>query len=117
MISIFKISSPNHLDMDDSPFIEFFGNYPRMRVLDFLLANNSSEYSKTELARCAGISFNSLETFWNGLLTQGVIRETRKIGNARLYGLNQENPLVADLMLFDKKLLFFHLQELEEKIR
>ena len=101
--------------MEKSIFIEVFGNYPQVRVLDFLIENDIFDYSKTQIAELSGISFNTLETLWNKLLGEGILSETRRVGNSQMYHLNKESPTVKILMEIDKKLMLESIEELEEK--
>jgi len=101
--------------MENSVFIEFFGDYPLIRVLDFLIENEGFDYTKREIAKHANVSWNTLETFWNKLVKAKVVVPTRKIGKSQLYKLNTENPVVQKLIELDKKLTLLALEEIEEK--
>ncbi|MFQ6073057.1 MAG: hypothetical protein ACE5KT_10215 [Methanosarcinales archaeon] len=48
--------------MEKSLFVEFFGDYPLIRVFDFLLENEVFDYTKKEIAKYSGVSWNTLET-------------------------------------------------------
>jgi DNA-binding transcriptional ArsR family regulator len=102
--------------MECSPFVGFLGDYPRIRVLDYLLENREAEYSKTELAKKAGVSFNTLEGFWGELLEGRVLVCAKKVGTTQLYRLNSENEFVGRLLDLDERLLLRHLKELEAKV-
>jgi len=52
----------------DSVFIDLFGDYPLIRILDFFLEEYLFDYSKTQVAELSGVSFNTLELFWNKLI-------------------------------------------------
>ena len=103
--------------MEGSPFVGFLGDYPRIRVLDYLLENKGSECSKTELAKNANVSFNTLEGFWGELLEGGVLVCARKVGTTQLYRLNSENEFVSRLLDLDERLLLSQLKKLEAKVR
>jgi hypothetical protein len=102
--------------MEGSPFVGFLGDYPRIRVLDYLLENSKIEHSKTELAKKAKISFNTLETFWEELISGRVLVHAKKVGTTQFYRLNAENEFVKHLMDLDERLLLQQLKELEAKI-
>ncbi len=97
--------------MERSLFLEVFGEYPQIKVLDFLIENDIFDYSKTQIAELSGISFNTLETFWDKLLDEGIIKETRRVGNSQMYQLNKENPIVKMLLEIDKKLMLESIEE------
>lgn len=96
-----------------SMFLEVFGEYPLTKVLDFLLENDIFDYSKTQIADLSGVSFNTLETFWDKLLKFNIIVPTRKIGNSQMYILNKKSPVVQKLMEIDKKLMLESIAEPE----
>ena len=104
--------------MEKSLFLKVFGDYPRIKVLDFLMENDIFDYSKTQIAELSSVSFNTLETLWDNLLGESIIRETRRVGNSQMYQLNKENPIVKMLLEIDKKLMLESIKEIEnEKIK
>lgn len=50
------------MNANNSLFVEFFGDYPIIRVLDFLIENDVFDYSKKDICRNADVSWNTLET-------------------------------------------------------
>lgn len=93
------------MEKNNTLFIEFFGNYPIIRVLDFLIENDIFDYSKKDIAKNAKVSWNTLETFWKNIEGKGIVVYTRKVGKARMYKLNIENPIVTQLIELDNKLM------------
>lgn len=85
----------------ESMFIKTLGDYPLIRVLDFLLDNRVFDYSKTDIARESDITRNTLDTLWKHLIKQGILKKTRVIGRATMYKLDSENPIVKRLVDFD----------------
>ncbi len=100
-----------------SLFIEVFGDYPLIRVLDFFLEEYLFDYSKTQVAELSGVSFNTLDLFWDKLIKFGIIIKTRKIGNSEMYKLNLENPLVQKLMEIDKNLMIESAQKIRIPVK
>ncbi len=90
---------------DKSLFVEFFGNYPIIRVLDFLIENDVFDYSKKDICRNADVSWNTLETFWDRLEKANIVAYTRKVGKASMYKLNTKNPVVKQLIELDNQLM------------
>ncbi len=84
-----------------SVFVEYFGNSPYIRVLDFLIAGQVFDYSMTEIARGAGVGWSAFTKIWIHLLKKRLIVQTRTIGNAKLFRLNKENPIVQKLIKID----------------
>jgi DNA-binding transcriptional ArsR family regulator len=99
-----------------SLFIEFFGDYPIIRVLDFLIENEIFDYSKKDIAKYSEVSWNTLEKFFEKLLERGIIVRTRKVGKSQMYKINLENPIVQKLMEIDKRLMLESIPVKTEKI-
>ena len=87
---------------EKSLFIEFMGDSPMIRVLDYLLTERDLDFSITDMAENAGIGRATLYRIWGSLIKNGIIAHTRDIGNARLYKLNLANPFARKMAdLFD----------------
>lgn len=102
--------------MEKSLFVEFFGDYPIIRVLDFLLENEIFDYTKKEIAENSQVSWNTLETFWDRLIEKGIVIKTRKIGKSEMYKLNTENPVVQKLIELDKRLMLASIDTIKERV-
>lgn len=87
-----------------SLFVEFFGDYPAIRVLDFLIENDIFDYSKKEICKNSGVSWNTLENFWEQFENEEIVTRTRNVGKAEMFKLNTENPAIKQLIELDKKL-------------
>lgn len=90
--------------MEKSLLVQFLGDTPFIRVVDFLIENSIFDYTKTELAENAGISRASLYNVWPVLEAYELVKASRKIGNTTLYKLNKENPVVQKLIELDLKI-------------
>lgn len=101
--------------MEKSLFVRFLGGTPFIRVMDFLIENSIFDYTKTEIAKNAEISRASLYNVWPVLEMYGLVKESRRIGNAVLYKLNKENPLVKKLIELDLKISREFAETLKEK--
>ena len=86
-------------------FIEVFGNNPVMRVIDFLISFQLFDYSLTEIAKNSGVSYSTLQTFWNKLERNNIVIKTRRVGKSDLYKLNTKNPAVKQLIKLDWNLV------------
>lgn len=82
---------------EETVLVEFFGDYPIIRIIDFLLENRGFDYSKSEIAENSEIGIATLHQLWDKLEKFGIVKETRKYGNTRLYMLNEENTFVKIL--------------------
>ena len=71
-------------------------------MLDFLIDQIGYDYSKTEIAEHSGIGWTTINRHWRTLEDWNLVTPTRKIGRATLYKLNEENPIVSQLLEFDE---------------
>ncbi|MFH1200212.1 MAG: hypothetical protein V1708_04035 [Candidatus Micrarchaeota archaeon] len=99
------------MEAKTSAFVETFGDSPYVRALDFFLMFPSFDYSKTQVAREAGVSRITMDSIWSQLLKEGFIKKTRDIGRAELFKLNVENPRIKALMDTDFRLSQAFAQE------
>jgi len=91
--------------MENSLFLEFFGATPQFRVIDFLLENRLGDFTKTEIAKGAGISWASLFNHWETLEKAKIVKLTRTVGRAKLYKLNESSPVVQKLKAIEVALI------------
>ena len=97
-------------------FIEIFGKNPLIRVLDFLITYQLFDYPLTEIAKNAGVSYSTLQAFWNNLEKNNIVIKTRRVGKSDLYKLNTNNPAVKQLIKLDWNLIHGAEQEIEVNI-
>ena len=86
---------------EKSIFVEYFGDSPQIKILDFFIQGQDFDYSMTEIARGAGVGWSSFSWVWQNLINKEIIIQTRTIGNAKLFKLNKENPVVKKLIKLD----------------
>jgi len=84
--------------MEKSLFIEFMGDSPTIRVMDYLLTMGELDFSITDMAENAGIGRATLYRIWDNLIKNSIIVHTRDIGKAKLFKLNTENPKIKKLI-------------------
>lgn len=101
--------------MEKSLFVEFFGNAPIVKVLDFLIENRIFDYSKTEIARESGIGWSTLHGLWPVLKKNKIVVKTRAIGRAEMYKLNVENETVKRIIDLDKALMWHNAPKIALK--
>ncbi len=101
---------------DKSIFAEFFGDYPVVRVIDFLITFRHFDYNRKEIARNSSVSWNTLNKIWNGLEKKKIVVKTRRVGKSQMYKLNAENPVVQNLLALDKKLMLESMDEIKKKV-
>jgi len=96
---------------EKSLFIEFMGDSPTIRVLDFLLTERDLDFSITDMAKNAGIGRSTLYRIWDDLVKNKIIIPTRTIGKAKLYRLNKDNKIIKKLIEIDDALILEDLKK------
>lgn len=99
--NIYKVWHLYFIMKNESVFVEIFGSNPVMKVLDFLITFQLFDYPLTEIAKNSGVSYSTLQTFWNNLERNNIVIKTRRIGKSDLYKLNTKNPAVKQLLKLD----------------
>lgn len=103
------------MENEKSIFLEIFGDYPINRVLNFLIIYEGFDYPMVEIAEKSGVGYATLKLFWPTLANSGIVAQTRKIGNAKLYKLNLGSPIVKKFRNFYWEVTFKRTHELLEK--
>ena len=96
----------------ETVLIEVLGTNPASRVLDFLITFQLYDYPLTEIAKNSGVSYSTLQTFWDRLERNHIVIKTRRVGKSDLYKLNTKNPAVRQLLKLDWNLIKGAEQEL-----
>jgi len=91
--------------MEKSLFIEFIGDSPTVRVIDYLLTEKDLDFSITDLAMNSKISRTTLYRIWISLIKNQIIIPTRIIGKAKLFKLNKNNKKIQKLIEIDDILI------------
>ncbi len=97
---------------DESVLVEYVGDTPKLRVVDFLIGNMLFDYSKKEIIEGSGISKTTFFKIWKDFNKFGIIKPTRKYGKAQLYTINKEHVFVKQLLALELALA----REYAEKI-
>lgn len=87
-----------------SLLLEYLGDNPKLRILDFLIDNRPFDYSRNEIIKGSEVSRNTFYKLWPTIERTGMVTKTRKIGRADLYKLNEENAIIRELLRLDEVL-------------
>ena len=68
---------------EESIFLEYVGDNPRMRILQYLIEGRDFDYTLTDMLN-AGVSWRTLNMLVPKFAELGIIVKTRKIGRATL---------------------------------
>jgi len=85
---------------DGTIFLEIFGDSPINKILDFLVVFDQFDYSLTDIAKKSGVSYSTIQLIWDDLERCGIVVQSRTVGKAKMYRLNQENPIVKSFITF-----------------
>jgi len=87
-----------------------------LRILDFLRDNKAYDYSKTDIAKGAGISRTTLSSACENLEKNGLVSETREVGRAKMYKLNLKSPVVLKFIELDNAICELYRNRLENQV-
>ena len=82
----------------ESIFVEYFGDTPMVRMLNFLILGKDFDYSMTDIANGSHVGWTSFTRAWKELEKRKVVVHTRDIGRAKLFRLNIQDPTVQKLI-------------------
>ena len=117
-IEIFKYLNELLTKMKEkSIFLEFMGDSPIMRVIDYLMEVNGLDFSITDLARNAKVGRATLYRIWDNLIKNEMIVHTRVIGKAKLFKLNMKNPKIKKLAEIEHMLIMEELKKRASKVK
>ncbi|MBI2672001.1 winged helix-turn-helix transcriptional regulator [Candidatus Woesearchaeota archaeon] len=85
---------------DKSIFLEIFGDSPKNKILDFLVVFDEFDYSLTDIAKYAGVSYSTIQLIWDDLEKTGIVKQSRIVGKAKMYKINKDNPVVKEFIKF-----------------
>ena len=105
-------------DHEETLFLRTLGiKSPLLRILDFLMDNKAYDYSKTDIAKGAGISRTTLSSTWEHLEKNGLVSEIRVVGRAKMYKLNLKSPVVQKFIELDNAICELYASSLEKQER
>ncbi|MBL7170311.1 MAG: winged helix-turn-helix transcriptional regulator [Candidatus Aenigmarchaeota archaeon] len=82
---------------DNTILVETFGNNPVIRIIDFFIDNPMFDYCKEDMIRELGMSKITFYKYFKMIEETGIVKVTRKVGKAKLYKLDEKNPVVIKL--------------------
>ena len=84
-----------------SLLLQYLGDTPQLRILDFLIDNYFFDFPMTEIARGSNVSYNSLKGLFGMLISSGILVKTRRIGKSDYYKLNLKHSFISNLIKLD----------------
>lgn len=86
--------------MKKSTFQETLGNYPQIKVLDFLIGKSESNFTLTEIHKNSKVAYVTLKYLLPNMLKKGLVIVEKKIGKVKLYRINLNNQSIVSLQEF-----------------
>jgi len=90
---------------EKSLLLQLTGEMPLFKIIDFLVENKGTDFTKSDIAKGAEISRASLFNYWKELETHGIVKITRKFGKTKLYTLNSKNIISKRILDLEKALI------------
>lgn len=108
-----------YMKFQDEPtiFREFLDDTPRIRVIETLLECGDLDMSLNGIAYNAGISRITLFRLWPKFVKEGLVVNTRNIGNAKMFKLNKNNPKAKILMKLFIDIMKQASKEIKHEVR
>ena len=95
-----------------SIFLEYLGDSPRMRLMQFLIEGRDFDYTLTDMLS-ANISWGTVNMIVPKLVKVGILIPVRKVGRATLYKINQDNKVAVQLIKIYDSLILGELEKRE----
>ena len=90
---------------EKSLLVQFLGESPTVKIIDFLIENKGIDYSKKDVIEGSEVSRASLFKNWDRFEKFGIVRVTRSFGKTKLYTLNTESETVQKLLQLEANLI------------
>ena len=99
----------------ESILLQYLGDTPKLRIVDFFLDNKGGDYSKEEVMEYTNISKITFDKVWYEMQQSGSLKTTRKYKKIQLYMLNDDNRIILKLKSLDDELAERVMQKALEK--
>ncbi len=96
---------------EKSIFVKNFGEYPLIKILDFLIYSRDFDYSITEIAGNSNVNFQTLKKIWPKLEKEKIVIYTRTLGGMKLYKINVNNSFVKKIIELNEFLVWEHAEK------
>ncbi|MFH1750596.1 MAG: hypothetical protein ABH863_02865 [Candidatus Micrarchaeota archaeon] len=91
--------------MEKSVLLEYLGDSPEMRIIDFLIENKSFDFSKKQMIEGTQMGKATFYAHFEKLERLGIVKVARQFGKAKLYKLNEANPAAQHLIKMELALI------------
>jgi DNA-binding transcriptional ArsR family regulator len=84
-----KISKSKALEL--GPLETLFSGNATAKIMDFIISSQEWDYSESDIARNSGVSIRTVQREIPKLLESKFIRQSRTVGNAKMYQLDKSH--------------------------
>ncbi len=102
--------------MEETIFTKAVGNTAKIKVLEFLIEGRELDYSLSDIAEGSGIGRTTLFRVWGDFENLNFVKQTRNIGNAKMFKLNLNNMFIKKLIELFDSLIINALKEKEIEV-
>jgi len=103
--------------MTKSIFLKKEGETPKNKILDFLIVHQEFDYSLKDIAKLSNVGYTTLKKLQKELIKDKWIIFTRKVGKAKMFKLNLNNPIVIKFIDFYWEVVDSEFESDEERNR
>ena len=90
---------------EKSLLLKLTGEMPLFKIIDFLIENKGTDFTKSDIAKGADISRASLFNYWRELDLYEIVKVTRQFGKTKLYTLNSKSMITRRILDLEKVLI------------
>jgi|SRR3989344_3134877 len=102
--------------MEETIFTKAVGNTAKIKVLEFLIEGRELDYSLSDIAEGSGIGRTTLFRIWGDFEKLNFVKQTRNIGNAKMFKLNLNNMFIKKFVELFDTLIINALKEKEIEV-
>ena len=102
---------------NETLLLKYLGASPILRIIDFFLDNPLFDFTKKEVIEALGMSKQTFYKYFSDIEKYGMVTVSRRIGKAKLYKINFENPMVKMLKEYETQLSLQIAEQEKAKIQ
>lgn len=102
--------------MEKNAYLNIVGDTPINRLLDFFMTGREFDYTLTDLANKAGVSWSTIHRVFPQLEKNKIVVLVREVGRAKLYKLNLANPVVKKFISLYDTIILQEMGKAEKKV-
>ncbi len=77
--------------LEAGPLETLFSGNATAKIMDFMISSQEWDYSESDIARSSDVSIRTVQREISKLLESKLIKQSRTVGNAKMYQLDKSN--------------------------